>query len=69
MQLRGVVAPFLISQCYNRLPVSEYALRVVAPFLISQCYNGRAIVVLNGRVVAPFLISQCYNEPKGRLPY
>ena len=34
-----VVAPFLISQCYNLLRSQTIALSVVAPFLISQCYN------------------------------
>ncbi len=34
-----VVAPFLISQCYNLLPFYKLAFFVVAPFLISQCYN------------------------------
>ncbi len=35
-----VVAPFLISQCYNLLPFYKLAFFVVAPFLISQCYNA-----------------------------
>ena len=34
-----VVAPFLISQCYNSLQYNCALSRVVAPFLISQCYN------------------------------
>ena len=34
-----VVAPFLISQCYNRLSDKWLVHGVVAPFLISQCYN------------------------------
>ena len=34
-----VVAPFLISQCYNRYIADITKLLVVAPFLISQCYN------------------------------
>ena len=34
-----VVAPFLISQCYNGTFVLERDENVVAPFLISQCYN------------------------------
>ena len=34
-----VVAPFLISQCYNKEEQEESIRRVVAPFLISQCYN------------------------------
>ena len=34
-----VVAPFLISQCYNIDVLIYIACCVVAPFLISQCYN------------------------------
>ena len=34
-----VVAPFLISQCYNEEGEVTRAWLVVAPFLISQCYN------------------------------
>ena len=34
-----VVAPFLISQCYNIRTREYYICCVVAPFLISQCYN------------------------------
>ena len=34
-----VVAPFLISQCYNSAGSHGLADTVVAPFLISQCYN------------------------------
>ena len=34
-----VVAPFLISQCYNIIDGVKHGLFVVAPFLISQCYN------------------------------
>ena len=34
-----VVAPFLISQCYNNVLNNVVTLKVVAPFLISQCYN------------------------------
>ena len=34
-----VVAPFLISQCYNLLALLPTINGVVAPFLISQCYN------------------------------
>ena len=34
-----VVAPFLISQCYNRSGTPKRFPLVVAPFLISQCYN------------------------------
>ena len=34
-----VVAPFLISQCYNSDTTEVATGNVVAPFLISQCYN------------------------------
>ncbi len=34
-----VVAPILISQCYNKLNASNIVHTVVAPILISQCYN------------------------------
>ena len=34
-----VVAPFLISQCYNAAQFDGDTETVVAPFLISQCYN------------------------------
>ena len=34
-----VVAPFLISQCYNLGRSVSVKQMVVAPFLISQCYN------------------------------
>ena len=34
-----VVAPFLISQCYNKIYMHSWEFAVVAPFLISQCYN------------------------------
>ena len=34
-----VVAPILISQCYNETLKQEYMNSVVAPILISQCYN------------------------------
>ena len=34
-----VVAPFLISQCYNMTAEEFCEKQVVAPFLISQCYN------------------------------
>ena len=34
-----VVAPFLISQCYNLAAHQHPHAGVVAPFLISQCYN------------------------------
>ena len=37
-----VVAPFLISQCYNFGDIRHVAGVVVAPFLISQCYNSVA---------------------------
>ena len=36
----AVVAPFLISQCYNNRYRRFYRFGVVAPFLISQCYNA-----------------------------
>ncbi|EKY05549.1 hypothetical protein HMPREF9120_01803 [Neisseria sp. oral taxon 020 str. F0370] len=66
--LNQVVAPSLISQCYNcsrRL----YALSlVVAPSLISQCYNIHLVRRQPQSVVAPSLISQCYNTPTGN-PY
>ncbi len=42
---RLVVAPILISQCYN---VSSHILLfkpVVAPILISQCYNLNIVVI------------------------
>ena len=35
-----VVAPFLISQCYNLTGIRSIEPIVVAPFLISQCYNN-----------------------------
>ena len=35
----NVVAPFLISQCYNFRNERKTDKKVVAPFLISQCYN------------------------------
>ena len=35
-----VVAPFLISQCYNAATDTNNTAEVVAPFLISQCYNA-----------------------------
>ena len=35
-----VVAPFLISQCYNEFHNLNFPNLVVAPFLISQCYNA-----------------------------
>ena len=37
-----VVAPFLISQCYNPDGKALGIPLVVAPFLISQCYNTSA---------------------------
>ena len=37
-----VVAPFLISQCYNIEKMQVKVDLVVAPFLISQCYNTSA---------------------------
>ena len=39
MQKLNVVAPILISQCYNWLPSWTKCSGVVAPILISQCYN------------------------------
>ena len=36
------VAPFLISQCYNRGWQRKTLKPAVAPFLISQCYNSSA---------------------------
>ena len=63
-----VVAPFLISQCYNVTEWEHSGLRVVAPFLISQCYNKIPFKPQMNSVVAPFLISQCYNTPTGN-PY
>ncbi len=59
---RLVVAPILISQCYNFYYKSCLTYSVVAPFLISQCYNGGWHTACLFGVVAPFLISQCYNE-------
>ena len=56
-----VVAPFLISQCYNTALSEAINANVVAPFLISQCYNKEASRRFHSLVVAPFLISQCYN--------
>ena len=38
-----VVAPFLISQCYNAFVGQADADDVVAPFLISQCYNKQVV--------------------------
>ena len=63
-----VVAPFLISQCYNELVERATVIRVVAPFLISQCYNELEEQYSAMSVVAPFLISQCYNSQAGN-PY
>ncbi len=34
-----VVAPILISQCYNGQIIITLSACVVAPILISQCYN------------------------------
>ncbi len=59
---RLVVAPILISQCYNFYYKSCLTYSVVAPFLISQCYNSGLSGLTGLLVVAPFLISQCYNE-------
>ena len=63
-----VVAPFLISQCYNLNEADTSSFRVVAPFLISQCYNKNMQQKPKLMVVAPFLISQCYNTSTGN-PY
>ena len=63
-----VVAPFLISQCYNAQNKMAIIFNVVAPFLISQCYNKSAVLFKAISVVAPFLISQCYNTSTGN-PY
>ncbi len=38
---RLVVAPILISQCYNITFKGGIGWFVVAPFLISQCYNKK----------------------------
>ena len=65
---KTVVAPFLISQCYNCDNLNGVPIPVVAPFLISQCYNYNRAVYNIEYVVAPFLISQCYNNPMGN-PY
>ena len=62
------VAPFLISQCYNKKAGYGGDVIAVAPFLISQCYNGRACNSCKAIAVAPFLISQCYNTSAGN-PY
>ena len=61
METFSVVAPFLISQCYNSYLLINSTGHVVAPFLISQCYNAMDMMGVKKRVVAPFLISQCYN--------
>ncbi len=37
--MSAVVAPILISQCYNKTVCLDSKLLVVAPILISQCYN------------------------------
>ena len=58
----AVVAPFLISQCYNKTRCHGVQGGVVAPFLISQCYNFSNVFAPVSVVVAPFLISQCYNR-------
>ena len=63
-----VVAPILISQCYNTLSSLTACMRVVAPILISQCYNLTFKIDAKVIVVAPILISQCYNTPTGN-PY
>ena len=61
-----VVAPILISQCYNPPPKSDTLGLVVAPILISQCYNVSSQFKSHPVVVAPILISQCYNYPNGK---
>ena len=66
--MRRVVAPFLISQCYNGGYQEAAIIAVVAPFLISQCYNCNTGGEQDRLVVAPFLISQCYNTSTGN-PY
>ncbi len=63
-----VVAPFLLSQCYNFIPIALRSRCVVAPFLLSQCYNCNLIFRRLYIVVAPFLLSQCYNTSTGN-PY
>ena len=63
-----VVAPILISQCYNFPSLPFAGDVVVAPILISQCYNVRIEFIRLLKVVAPILISQCYNTPTGN-PY
>ncbi len=57
----GVVAPILISQCYNIKNAQYKKSKVVAPILISQCYNNLPKQTNTMHVVAPILISQCYN--------
>ena len=61
MRYSFVVAPILISQCYNPCGASAFGVVVVAPILISQCYNTPHAEPLLMGVVAPILISQCYN--------
>ena len=51
-----VVAPFLISQCYNSVAADVPMPDVVAPFLISQCYNILPALDFNAMVVAPLYI-------------
>ena len=63
-----VVAPILISQCYNHKNRLISYRKVVAPILISQCYNKLSKGNFTMTVVAPILISQCYNIPTGN-PY
>ena len=64
----AVVAPILISQCYNLSSCWLSCIHVVAPILISQCYNRIIQPLFWFVVVAPILISQCYNTPTGN-PY
>ena len=68
MSTSKVVAPILISQCYNSCLLWGAAAFVVAPILISQCYNDAVLEFMVKQVVAPILISQCYNTPTGN-PY
>ena len=56
------IAPFFISQCYNKQATQDKVQVVVAPFFISQCYNHQSHLTSGRLVVAPFFISQCYNH-------
>ena len=64
-----VVAPFFISQCYNRKEEIHKMRMVVAPFFISQCYNLSISLMVATAVVAPFFISQCYNRKMNQGQY